>query len=339
VTKPERIARGLWWDRALSLVSGCTPVSPGCDHCWAAAEAHMRAGQKNEKIRDRYAGLTEGGKWNGKVRLMEKNLELPLRVKKPQVWAVWNDLFHPDVPDEFIKEFLFRVWYYNQHTFLVLTKRPERIAGKGRCSNCGYLAPIEDDAECPTCGTTEEYMREQGFGNHKRDLPKNLWIGTTVENQEQADKRIPILLQIPAAVRFVSVEPMLGPVNLGQWLLTPGWVPTYNNPDNCNFDEPAEPTNEYIQWVICGGESGPGVRPMHPDWARSLRDQCQAAGVPYFFKQWGEYSPIFDGKTRYENVHSGAGMDEPCPMYRVGKKAAGRLLDGREHNEMPAVKP
>jgi len=145
----------------------------------------------------------------------------------------------------------------------------------------------------------------------------NVWLGVTAENQEQADKRIPLLLQTPAAVYFVSHEPALGSIVYPSEFLALGRKAL----------------------IITGGESGPGARPMHPDWARLDRDQCQAAGVPYFFKQWGEYSPIFDGKTRYENVHSGAGMDEPCPMYRVGKKAAGRLLDGREHNEMPAVKP
>ena len=132
----------------------------------------------------------------------------------------------------------------------------------------------------------------------------HVWLGVSVENQEQADKRIPELLKVPARVCFLSCEPLLGPVNLGFSLAR-------------------------IDWVIAGGESGPGARPMHPDWARGLRDQCQAAGVPFFFKQWGD--------VVYQTSTNGNGSLTWTQPYRIGKKAAGRLLDGREWNEMPEV--
>jgi protein gp37 len=163
----------------------------------------------------------------------------------------------------------------------------------------------------------------------------NVWLGVTVENQEQADKRIPILLGIEAVKRFVSVEPMLGPVDLDRvWL---------------NFDGEI-----WIDWLICGGESGPNARPVHPDWVRSLRDQCAAGGVPFMFKQWGEWCPATreygvtgscmpvtgekftwlggDGKTQNPSSH---GLSNPFSMARMGKKAAGRLLDGKEYMEAP----
>jgi protein gp37 len=162
-------------------------------------------------------------------------------------------------------------------------------------------------------------------------IPGHIWLGVTAENQEQADKRIPILLQTPASVRFVSVEPMIGPVSL-RWLSA--WDGMAIKP------HPGSVTNELdglkcLDWVICGGESGPGARPMHPDWARSLRDQCQAAGVPFFFKQWGEWTSEF---PQWLSLASRAmAYQHGETFYRVGKKAAGRLLDGKEHSEYPKV--
>lgn len=197
----------------------------------------------------------------------------------------------------------------------------------------------------------------------------NVWIGTSVENQAAADERIPHLLRCPAAVRFLSVEPMLGPVDLqGLWNSEEwrckkcerevgcGSVKFDETHDGCG-GECAKPPVECIYWVICGGESGAKARPMHPDWARSLRDQCQAAGVKFFFKQWGAWAPgeAIEGQpvrteqtaswNEYgkfwnfgsltpkasEEMHDEFELD----VYRVGKKRAGRSLDGREWNEMP----
>jgi protein gp37 len=166
----------------------------------------------------------------------------------------------------------------------------------------------------------------------------NVWLGTSAEDQQRADERIPLLLQTPAAVRFVSLEPLLGPIDL--------------------MSIEAPETRNVLDWVICGGESGPHARPMHPDWARSLRDQCAAAGVPFFFKQWGEWRPpgptseydtgghvpglpraliiSQDGTVHHFGETAGDGAKS---MLRVGKRAAGRLLDGKEHNAMPGQKP
>jgi protein gp37 len=227
-----------------------------------------------------------------------------------------------------------------QHTFMVLTKRP-KIAWEH----------------------THNTMLRPYFG-----LP-NLWLGVTVENQEQADKRIPVLLQIPAAVRFVSVEPMLGPVNLSWidlgehvtqgygprriiWDVLRGWEFQYE-PGKERYKDLAKAKcmvslGARMDWVICGGETGHGARPMHPDWVRSLRDQCQDAGVNFFFKQWGEFAPVgwihSDSKgviVRPDGYvccdRSELASAHNYEMARVGKKKAGRFLDGREWNEMPEV--
>jgi len=194
------------------------------------------------------------------------------------------------------------------------------------------------------------YARLVKGGQRESDVQHlpNVWLGVSVEDQRAADERIPLLLRTPAAVRFLSMEPLLGPVDLWEWVdpFRSGW-----------------PTPLEIDWVIAGGESGPGARPMHPDWVRSIRDQCTKAYVPFFFKQWGEWAlgrrmieielPAYmeearegiltletidpsseAGKTRYVAVDKEGRAFE---LLRVGKKAAGRLLDGREWNEYPEV--
>ena len=329
MTNPERIAKGLYWDRAWSLIGGCTHCSPGCDNCWAARETNMRAAQKNPKIRDRYTGLTDqDGKWTGRIRLMEKNLDLPLRVKKPTTWAVWNDLFHETVEVEFIDKAFAVMALCQQHIFLVLTKRPERMREylMERAVGGRHVWRAGQDIKMPR-------------GIHKPAVPwplPNVWLGVTVENQEMADERIPILLQVPAAVRWISVEPMLSALDLRPYL----WPEADNTEKTWPDDNRAR-----IGWIVAGGESGPGARPMHPDWIRSLQDQCVVAGVPFLLKQHGEWihAPHFDSTLEgcascYLKTNGSIGdHTDGIKMIRVGKKKAGRLLDGREWSQFPVI--
>ena len=378
MTQPECIKKGMYWDRAWSLVRGCTKVSEGCLHCWSERESSMRSVHPNEKIKAQYDRLTNVfGRFNGKIRLMENNLELPLRVKKPTTWAAWNDLFHEDVPDEFILATFVAMGltYKNtgemeeispghkvaihepRHTFIILTKRPERMKNLVKRLVSGEPDKVwEEKAHFFAAGlATKNGSPLPGnaiftFGKWVKDGMPGLWLGVTAENQEQADKRIPILLQIPATVRFVSVEPMLGPIVLRRKAVNDNEI--VQAALMGRLDEYSRPIERGIDWIICGGESGPGARPIHPDWARSLRDQCQAAGVPFFFKQWGEWRQVGlcgtepDDRRYYNksnvqivNHEGGQGYHGKGAIYmqRVGKKKAGRILDSRTWDEFPEV--
>lgn len=247
-----------------------------------------------------YEGLiAKGGQWNGNITVVDHQLDQPLRWRKPRRIFVnsMSDLFHENVPDDVIHAVFSVMAQATQHTFQVLTKRPARMLL--------LLSLWRDLGLCLRSG-------------HGSLLP-NVWLGVSVEDQATADERIPLLLQTPAAVRWISAEPMIGPIDFSSM-----WVPHQN---------PALHENmlEVLDWVVVGGESGTNARPMHLYWARTLRDQCQSAGTPFFFKQWGEHAPNWfcdeDGK------YNGG----PIWMDRMGKKAAGRLLDGREWNEYPEV--
>ncbi len=304
----DRIDKGMWWDRAWSLIEGCTPVSAGCEHCWSAAATNMRAKQTNPKIRARYEGLTnDDGCFNGKIRLMHESLELPLHVKKPTTWAIWNDLFHENVPFEFIDKVFAIAAMCPQHTFQILTKRPERMLEYLTTRPNPREVVDRRDAIVITMNSHYELSHQRYWVIDTWPLP-NVWLGVTAENQATADERIPLLLQCPAAVRFVSIEPMLGPVDLFDFV--------HNEPADSDSPPP-------LDWVIVGGETGPGARPMDPAWVREIRNLCRekCINVPFFFKHWGEW--VFN--------------DDSCvfSFSRLGKKVAGRLLDGREWSEMP----
>ncbi|MFD0710596.1 DUF5131 family protein [Paenibacillus sp. GCM10027626] len=324
-----------WTDATWNPVTGCSKVSEGCRNCYA------------KSFTERFEGtLGHYFETGFKVTLRPEKLDQPIRWQRPRRIFVnsMSDLFHKDVPDDYIDKVFAVMALAPRHTFQVLTKRPERMKN--------YLQGLETRGPAAVLSHAAELLTGDELANyyvHNRnkcgatDKPgwplKNVWLGVSVENQKAADERIPLLLQTPAAVRFLSCEPLLGPVNLSMWLMTPGWVPTYYDPDNIHGYPDAEPTNEHIQWVITGGESGPGARPMHPDWARSLRDQCQAAGVAFHFKQWGEWSnpgaswvgiKAIDERNQYQ-------FDDETWVWKIGKKITGRMLDGRTWDEFPVI--
>jgi len=291
-----------WTDATWNPITGCTKVSPGCDNCYA-----IRFGARLQHL-PAYAGTIADRDWTGKINLVHDRLDQPLRWAKPRRIFVnsMSDLFHPDVPVEFIDRVVAVMIQAPQHQFQVLTKRPKRMRR--------VLGSLE--------------------------LP-NVWLGTSIE-ADRYTFRADHLRATPAAVRFLSLEPLLGP------------LPSLDLTG--------------IDWVIVGGESGPKARPMHPDWVRDIRDRCVAAGVPFFFKQWGEWAkvdkahathlfhgnrpwldegyaliPIANGTTDHPyGVESGRNQDLVdrghagwVRVQRVGKKRAGRDLDGRTWDEYP----
>lgn len=314
-----------WTDATWNPVSGCTKVSPGCDHCYA------------ETLHERFHGKGSFAT----VTLHPERLGKPWGWRKPRRVFVnsMSDLFHAEVPNEFIAQVFAVMACAPQHTFQVLTKRHARMRS---------LLGDREFAE-----EVEGWASEWGNPSLARHfglwpLP-HVWLGVSVENQQWADIRIPALLETPAAVRFLSCEPLLGPVNLEfdhyfdarcggcSGLVSPRHEPSCGR----------EPGKDWgVDWVIVGGESGPGARPMHPDWARSLRDRCVSAGVPFLFKQWGAWSPAPSnyGPDVPERARasttlvwaSGSDVDGQI-MLRRGKHLSGRVLDGRTWDEYPAV--
>ena len=319
-----------WTDATWNPVTGCTRVSPGCVNCYIDWAPPFRVEGRHFTDRDgnrsHAIGATTG------VRLHPDRLDWPLRKRSWRGKRVFvcslADLFHDDVPDEYIARVFAVMALTPEVTYQVLTKRPARM--RALLSSPDFHWRVWPWKWAVTYGgivnmaACEAVRRPCRLGErHMTPLP-NVWLGVTVEDQERADLRIPILLDTPAAVRWLSCEPLLGPVNLGRA------VGTYYGGD------PREDESG-IDWVVAGGESGPGARPMHPDWARSLRDQCRDAGVPFLFKQWGD---LVTEEQAPEDITLPAvswrhlGDDQP-PVWRVGKKRAGRLLDGRTHDGYP----
>lgn len=298
--------------KAWNTTTGCNDdvISHGCAHCYARRMANRLRGRCGYPSDDPF-----------RVTLHPDRLAQPLHWRKPRRVFVdsMGDLFHDDVPDEFIAAVFGVMAACPQHTFMVLTKRPERMAlwfEWATVDNNENLLEVlafdlythnADEAAVRLGGTFEkgqydEYGRCEAapyFDNIKLPgwpLP-NVYLGVTAEDQQRADARIPLLLQTPAAVRFVSVEPMLGPVDLHMFVRDPGTghVPKGPHgrefPINTSCPRPSFYGSEWcgcgLDWIICGAETGPGARPMDPEWARSLLAQCQAAGVPFFFKKAG----------------------------------------------------
>lgn len=298
-----------WADATWNPVTGCTKVSPGCDHCYA------------ETLAERFRGTPGHYYENGfDVQLRPERLDQPLRWTRPRRIFVnsMSDLFHDDVPDEYVARVFAVMAAAERHTFQLLTKRHGRMRSllTSRHFRRMVRTAMHDEFDV---------SEVDAFGTDIFPL-FNVWLGVSVEDQKRADLRIPALLETPAAVRFLSCEPLLGPVCLDAFHSGDGHAP--GTPMPCEAWPPG------IGWVIVGGESGHGARPMHPEWARSLRDQCVAAGIPYLFKQWGEWVPE-DQSPEETIVPATYRFDRATRSMRLGKKAAGRELDGRTWDQYP----
>lgn len=302
----KELPQGRFWNKAWSLVEGCTPVSPGCKHCWLAGMygrnlPNLTPGLINPKTKH----------FNGSLAMSWDRLEIPLHRRKPTVYAIWSDLFHEGVPQTFRDHAFAVMAYAPQHYFIIVTKRPQvaveyfqtqlrRLSVDRTAFDRGYIKDTYDP------GTPWPLS--------------NVIIMVTMEDQERVNSRWDDAMRLATAGWAMGTlhEPLLSEIvlPLETFIAT---VPGAQRP----------------QWIITGGESGTGARPVHPDWVRSLRDQAQAAGVPFLFKQWGEWietPKITEDPTVFNEAITTIGMKE---FRRVGKKRAGHLLDGQEHLGVP----
>ncbi len=290
-----------WSENVWNCVTGCAKVSAGCKNCyaerlWPKIEGARYARElKNQWKVHAPRPFTE-------VRCHPDHLEKPLYWRKPRRIFVnsMSDLFHPDVPDDFIDKVFAIMALCPQHKFQILTKRPERMRE--------YLTGMNQYFSGGPRRDRDWFVNEAAIGITRGNAPlfdwpiKNCWLGVSVEDQDTANERIPLLLDTPAALRFVSAEPLLGPIEIVHWMggnshrCKCGWHDTQHDLTSFGAVDPlwlCGKCSEYVDtfpaldWVISGGESGPGARPAHPDWLRQVRDQCKAAGVPFFMKQMG----------------------------------------------------
>lgn len=323
-----------WADHTFNPWWGCTKISPACDHCYAAAldkctgGDHWGAGQPRKRTSAK--NWLEPVKWN-----KQADAFFAAHGRRQRVFcASMADVFDNEVDPQWRMDLFELIACTPNLDWLILTKRIGNVMSM--CSGDSLMFDL---------------------------ICERVWLGATICNQEEADRDIPKLLATPAAKRFLSIEPMLGAIDLTKIELkenhTQPGLKLVNYPTETEALRGKTFTNmgfEYgtnkLDWVICGGESGLGARPMHPDWARSLRDQCDRACVPFYFKQWGEWGTGFDAKCMHEGKHSDGRTskrfhfvksdcsdckagDDGHMMEKVGKKTAGRMLDGVEHNGTP----
>lgn len=379
-----------WCDHTFNPWEGCTKVGPGCDNCYAEARNHRFGGGnwgpgaprrrtseanwnkpirwneealpgagRGEFVQCERCGRRELRKWDGSLppgglaccsnpdcTALPESESWPVR---PRVFcASLADWLDKEVHIEWLMDLLQLIWQTPHLDWLLLTKRIGNCMQRLEAAHIYFYHGTEWPSEL------FDWMDDWLNGKP----PHNVWIGATMVNQKEVDRDMPTLLEVPARVRFLSMEPLLGHVSLGL-----SRAPKED--DRQDLDGPIDriitPVGSGINWVIAGGESGPNARPMHPDWARSLRDQCQAAGVPFFFKQWGEWRHwsdqdqtdyLYTRDMREMRFHGLAihvdGTSHPeasklpshnedsiTQVYLVGKKVAGRSLDGRTWNEVP----
>lgn len=324
-----------WTEATWNPVTGCNKVSAGCKNCYA------------ERVWKRLSANSTSvyfGRQFNDVQMHDKRLTTPLKWSKPRLIFVnsMSDLFHDKVSASFIHEVFVTMAFARArgHVFQILTKRPERMKE--------IVSQLDvDDIKGRYHGAPVN-MPEFVW-----PLP-NVWLGVSVEDHHTALVRIPFLLQTPAAIRWISAEPLLESLDLS----APGLG---LNCESCIDRQVHWCCDPVLDWVVAGGESGPNARPSHPDWFRGLRDACQEARVPFFFKQWGEWEPFTSVSQPFMEdtkgfLHDAHGLDIIDPdtgdlgkqwkwdyldtvVYRnVGKKKAGRLLDGKTWDEMPEAK-
>jgi protein gp37 len=378
-----------WASKVWNPILGCTRVSRACDNCYAVPQANIRASNPHPAVAAAFAGLViktpSGLDWTGQINLLPERLTQPLRWKKPQRIFVnsLSDLFHSGVPVEYIAQVWAVMALAPQHTFLVLTKRHGRMRS--------VLSHPDFEEQVDRALLTVPQFADPAVTGRTWPLPKAGWplpnvhLGVSVEDQKWADIRIPALLATPAAVRWISAEPLTGPIDLWgpidrrhggrpklNYWLPPGRPllgPERTDENGLVFQEVGKATAPTLDWVVAGGESGPKATPSHPDWFRTLRDQCAHSGTPFFFKQWGDWGVMWptddqgrvlsgprgmgmtmandgtlyapgdltypDGPRYGEAVRADHGRASLTAVYRVGKRTAGRELDGRLHDDLP----
>lgn len=307
-----------WADATWNPWVGCTKVSDACANCYMFRDA-ARYGRDPEEVK----------------RSSERTFQMPLSRKRVPPGSFvfvcsWSDFFHPDVPDNWRWEALGIMDERKDLTFLILTKRAQEMHD--------WCDMLEGE-----WGDSDTSVEDGWIAKHR-----HIWLGVTAENQERADERVPILLSINwPGKRFVSVEPMLGAVDLDRCIPC-GY---YCSGDVGHVDHGPNGSLGHLDWVIVGGESGPDARPVHPRWVRSIRDQCLASSVPFMFKQWGEWGPyrgdwpleshtpggmwLDDGMWYGPTSFAPAGSKIIEAMTRYGRRRAGRELDGREWLDLP----
>lgn len=334
-----------WCDATWNPVVGCSPVSAGCDNCYAQRMAHRL---RRNPATPQFAGLTgPDGRWLGQARLAQGHLNDPLTWRKPRRIFVCSmgDLFHESLDKVFVDNVVARVVMAPRHQYLLLTKRPERMRD--------YFLSEETPRRLPRVSGLLSRLYPEATPDLPWPLP-NVTLMTSIEDQPSTDARLPPLVECGArGWRIgVSAEPLLGPVDLAPWVT---WPARERKELGRSIDYAlamggSEPDDDFalalpprLSWVIAGGETGPCARPMHPDWPRTLRDRCAENGIPFFFKRWGEWVPASaQGKLLSDDANIPSGFEaarfdwtDGGRAYRVGKSRSGRLLDGVEHNEIP----
>lgn len=322
-----------WTDATWNPVTGCTKVSQGCKYCYAERQFPRVYKKDMRQFTD--------------VMCHPERLVHPIRWKNPRKIFVnsMSDLFHEDVPFQFIASVFAIMGVTTRHTYQILTKRPKRMLEFFEWAHEEIPAYVYADEKIFDHFPNDIEWKplrgnHGGYDNCGPAYPyENVWIGVSVEDQETANERIPLLLQAPAAVRWISAEPLLGPIDLYEaGMKLDGKLNHFTG------------ERAFLKWVVVGGESGPKARPMHPQWVKDIRDQCVTADIPFLFKQWGQWVPVdlttSNGITDWMIVDKAGDIDIPdnrtpredlgeIAMWNTSKKKAGRLLDGKLWDQYP----